>query len=321
MDKITFDVTIKKLGYPGSESDLLFLPKFEKDPRTDHDRLYDKRNRKFEIKAVLNKSSVLLHDINFYFDRKEGSSFISVDPKLSYVKIDYKDGSYKLFKNDANELSTIEFECICTSTDQALSIFYEAIMPLLDHLSYSFNVPIFVEKILGNDIINDTVFGMLKVPYPQKVLHQYENRLPNEMKPIFALYREAKNSGSNYYKFLCYYKILEGIYKHVRPQIFKIARKNSTTISTRKELVPEHEEIIESHKKYIGKSIHTVYKNYLRQEFRNAIAHFLSDDEEPFIVSDYRTNIKISSNITFIEICCRAVISNQLFYSKQLQKK
>lgn len=320
MKNFSFDIPIKDIGYPGSEGDLLFLTQFEEDSRTDKERLYDKETRRFEIKCVLNKSGVLLHDISFDYDRKLGNSFINVDPRLSYIKIDSTDGAFKLFKNDANEISSIEFECLCNSKDEALSIFYHSVMPLLDHLSFTYNIPIFIEKILGFDIKNDAVFGRLQVPYPQKMLYQYESELPSNMRPIFALYREAKNSGSNFYKFLCYYKILEGIYKHIRPQVFKYARERNISIETKKEIVPEIKEIAKSHRKYLGESINSVYKTFLREEFRNAIAHFMSDNGKPFIVSDYKTNIKVSSNITFIEICCREVITNQIRYSEQIRK-
>lgn len=317
MKKISFDLKIQDLGYPGSEGDLLFLPLFEGDNRPDKDRLYDSENRKFEIKATLNKSNVFLNEIDFDFKKNDGKSFIIVDPKLSYVRINYKDGNFKIFKNDNSELSTIEFDCQSNSTNQALEKFYAGVMPLLDHLSYTYNVPIYIERVIGYDTKNDTVFGNIKIPHGQKVMVEYKDILPNELKPIFALYREAKNSGSNFYKFLCYFKILEGIYEHIRPVLFINAKKEGKTVKTKKELVPAHQELLKNQTNYIGKTIHSVYNDFFRQEFRNAIAHFTLSDSDPFIVSDYKTNAKISSNITFIEICCRILISNQLEYSDQ----
>jgi methylamine utilization protein MauJ len=37
------------------------------------------------------------------------------------------------------------------------------------------------------------------------------SQLFGEMKPVYAMYREAKNTDSDFYKFLCCYKIMEGL--------------------------------------------------------------------------------------------------------------
>ena len=139
-----------------------------------------------------------------------------------------------------------------------------------------------------------------------------------EMRSIFSLFREAKNSGSNYYKFLCYYKILEGIYKSVRPTIFKMARDRGITIKRINEVVPDHPGISVSHKDFIGQPIGNLFDNYFRQEHRHAIAHFETRDDPPAILSTYDLMLKIASATLLIEACCLEVISNTLRYQSTL---
>jgi len=45
-----------------------------------------------------------------------------------------------------------------------------------------------------------------------------------EMKPVYAMYREGKNSNSCFYGFLCYYKIMEGLLGGMRANAFARAK-------------------------------------------------------------------------------------------------
>lgn len=137
------------------------------------------------------------------------------------------------------------------------------------------------------------------------------------MIPIFSLYREAKNNPSQYYKFLCFFKIYEGI-NPLRASVIRRVKKKHITINIQKAIVPNHDAIKENHKQFIGKSIHNLFDNYFRKEFRIAIAHFTKNIEKPFNVSDYKTVKNIADNVILIDICCRELIKLQMELFKQI---
>lgn len=318
--KLDFDIPIEKLGYPGSKGQLSVVLQIENDTRTDEERLGDMNPRTFALTGFLSKGVSNLEEYTIDPEAESGVSFISVHPRLKKIKVETKGQEFELHKNEKNQISTIRLSCLCRNVNEAFTEFYKSVMPLIDHLSFICDIPIFLDRIIAVDQKNDIFYSTYTVPYVNVNLDQYSEVLAEEMRPIFALYREGKNSGSNYYKFLCYYKILEGIYDFIRPMTFKQAKRLGIDLKGRKETVPKHKVLVEKHPKHIGKSVMKLFKGLFRKGYRNAIAHFSTKDGSPFIVSDHKRSIDISNNITLIEFCCREVIDNQLALRKQLEK-
>lgn len=311
-------VPAAKFRYPGIEVDLMLLMKLEGDERTDTSRLNDKEKRQFDILYLLCKSFEFPNNIEFNIDNSLGDSYISFPEGVKYADVKSSDYTLRLIPKKNRELSAVEFSCIAHSPEDALEMCYEAVMPVIDHLSYLYNIPIIVREILVTDKKNDSVYRRVYVPYLNVRMSEYQQVLPNEMKPVFSLFREAKNSGSYYYKFLCYFKILEGLYKHVRPMIFREAKRRNKSINTVKEVVPKHKGIGKDHDKFIGTPIGDLYDGYLRQEYRNAIAHFSVDGSAPAVMSSFDMLTRITSATTLLEICCIEMIKNTIDYLSQI---
>ena len=98
-------------------------------------------------------------------------------------------------------------------------------------------------------------------PEREIVLNPGRAHLHTDLAPIYALYREFKNSNSAYYRLLCLYKIMEGILgvlrKNARTEYAKVGLK----FSVAKETVPDHPDIPAHLRCFIGRTIKDFYDN------------------------------------------------------------
>jgi hypothetical protein len=130
------------------------------------------------------------------------------------------------------------------------------------------------------------------------------------MKPVYAMYREAKNTTSYFYKFLCYFKILEGLLGKMNADIHRNAKKHSVSLQVVKLIVPDHPELPEQYKVYVGKQIKYFFDSVLTPQFRQAAAHFITNKGEVLDMSDPRHVRRFSTVTLILELCVRAAIEN-----------
>ncbi len=317
LDKDTkVNIPLKNLDPPGIKGELVTLFVFENETRTDQERLHDKSERSFILKALLSKDAAKGDGLKASVDTKYGSSFLLAHEDALHAKVETKDGIFYFDKNEQNELSGIIFECVASSALEAKSKFHSIVVPLVDYLSYIANSPIYLPLTDCLDKKNELKFVNYETPYPQTKVNPHILNIIEQMKPIYALFREAKNADSSFYKFLCYYKILEGIYKHSRPTLFKKARKANIKIAKQKELIPDHHELRGGYGNVIGTPIQPFYEKVLQKEFRDSIVHFLLNDGSVLNVSDYQTSSSFSNIVFLTELCCKKVIENQENYHR-----
>ena len=86
----------------------------------------------------------------------------------------------------------------------------------------------------GNHITTVTY----RTPYAANVLSEGLIGLFFSLFPVYGLYREALCAYSNFYRFLCFFKIMEGIIKSIRPQLFRLAREQGISMIKRKRFGP-----------------------------------------------------------------------------------
>jgi len=320
MKSIDIKIDRDKLPPPSSVDYFVLLDKIEGDARKDENRLNDKTKRTFEVKALLSKELFFNQKVDFSIDEKAGSSFFVLPPNAVKMLIPNTFGVFACHKNEANELSLITTDIDTNGWEEAFQIFFKVVSPFLDHLSFITNSPFIISKVYCRDKKNDYSVHSYEVPYYPVSINPDINSIPNELIPIFSLYREAKNNVSSYYRFLCFYKILEGIFKNIRPQLFSLAKERNITIQSIKEKVPGHKDLGQEHKIYVGENIRKIFDDYLTNQFRNTVAHYLLDDGSVLNVSDYYINTKFNNVLLLIELCVRKVIENQLNYFEQLYK-
>lgn len=307
----------EKLGPPGFPGVFIMLDIRDGDTRSDESRLKDNSERDFEITCSISKHHKFSDDISASVDKGSGGSFFLSPENVEEVRIVADGETFTFQKNQNNELSAISYKCVTKNLNEARSKFLTKITPFLDHLCYVANTPLDIDKIYSMDKKNNSMAINFFTPYPSLIMNTQQGALFREMIPVYALYREAKNSLSSYYRFLCYYKILEGIYKYLRPKLMKKAATQNIKIATTKEIVQQHDELQRFHNKYIGKPVKDLFDNELRTEFRDTVAHFMLNDDAILNVSDYYTDARFSNILLVAELCCREVIDRQNDYYKQ----
>lgn len=317
-DPVSASIPIEHLGPPGIPGELFVVPDFKDGSTSDSERLSDGSRRNFRLAALLGKQSSGEGAITAVLLKEDGDSFVVAPDSAVVHKLYSPVGEILIYHNSRRELSLIEFSCLATSIADAKLIFLRAITPFLDRLSFSANIPIHVTRVVCNDTKHGIQSMGYVAPHPSMILRPHALTNAQELLPIYALYREAKNNASFFYKFLCYYKILEGIYGWLRPALFKMAKSKNLPIATRRELVPTLHDPSPEQAALQGKPIKLVFDTRFRQAFRDQVAHFLLNDGRPLNVSDSQIASQYSRELVLIEPCVKVVVQTHEAYLEVL---
>ncbi|HDR9101592.1 TPA: hypothetical protein QDA86_004991 [Burkholderia vietnamiensis] len=315
----SIDIPVEKFGPAGIKGEIHVVPQFASDGRSDMARLQDDAEREFAVSARLSKTPPSTEQIMGNFDENDGDSYLTAPHDAVMLRAETSEGTFEAKKNRLGELSLVEFTCRATSVSDARSKFQLAVLPFLDKLAYEANCPIFVATTRIEDRQNQCTTVDCTWPYRKAIVNPHEAAIYPEMKPVYAMYREAQNSHSDFYKFLCYYKILEGIFRHIRINTFRTARENGVVLQRIRDMVPQSAEIPEEFRQYSGTPLQSFFDSVMTPEFRNALAHFAEDDGAVLDMSS-PDHIKRYSGILFIaELCAREAIKNQEHLSRDLR--
>lgn len=314
-------VDLDKLGPAGVAGELVVVAVMKNETRRDEDRLHDATTRPFRVFAKLGKTALVAEYIKGDFDAEDGESYVVLPPEAVAARVRWGGYMMEFKKNSRGEKSLIEFECTAASVREAKAAFLSFSLPFLDHLAYAMNCPIFVQTIRIEDVNNQVQSIDYVSPYRKAAVTQPVTELPTELRPVFAMYREAKNSHSDFYKFLCYHKILDGLLGTLRSSINARARKQNVELVKRRELVPSDPEIALAYRKHCGTPIKSFYDGVLTHQFRNAIAHFITKDGAILNLSEPLTIARHSEVMYVAELCVRAMIESHLDLLRQLVPK
>jgi hypothetical protein len=96
--------------------------------------------------------------------------------------------------------------------DDALKKAYHAVAPSLSNWSAHLDVPVYVAQVDATELRTGAASAQLLTPPLQAAFAvEGEPKLESEFLYYAGLYREALNSNSPAYRFLCFYKIIEGL--------------------------------------------------------------------------------------------------------------
>lgn len=317
----TTQINHDMLAPPGIQGHLIIVDSIQEETRSSEAQISDTTLREFEVKAALAKYNPFLDSIEFAVTDGQGESYFLVPTETEIVNVATPEGPFSLYKNQRNELATIAYRCIAPSWQEAFRKFIAGITPFLDTLCYHADAPVVIQRLYCIDSANRVSVASYRSPYAHATVNPHEGEIPRELIPVYALYREATNSQSNYYRFLCYYKILEGIFSHLRPQLMQKARSQNIKISTRRETVPQHAELVADSSPYVGQSIHTLFKDEFTPQYRDAVAHFALDSGTLLNVNDYISTARFTDIILVSQVCAREVISTQEDYYNQFYRQ
>jgi len=308
-------IPVEAFGTPGTRSILHVVPQFEEGQIKD-EVFYDGSERRFVISARLSKGPSIPGDIKGDFTEKDGESYLTT-PDTNTLSINTGTGYFCIKKNDSGELSFIEFNCDALNDNQARTRFIDTVYPVLDHFSYVHNIALFVTMVRVVDSAHRSTHIECASPYRRQNLLSPATKLFDEMKPVYSMYREAKNSESEFYRFLCYYKIMEGLLGKMRASAFARARDAGVTPKLARDLVPDDKDLAAEVKPYVGQSIKVLYDKLLTGKFRRAVAHFMTDDGILHVSAS--AELRAYAEVAFAcDLCVRVLIATHESILSQL---
>lgn len=297
------------LGTPGARVTLHIVPRADSESLSDDKKLNDLTPRTFRVSARLSNSPAAVGQIVGSFSAEDGDSYLMAPPTSDHFRVDTQFGQFVIRKNKAGRLSYVEMDCVAGNFMAARSRFIEAVYPALDHFSYTMNVSLVVAMLRIVDLTHNTIHLDCVAPYRVQLLPNLANRLFLEMKPIYSMYREAKNSESDFYKFLCFYKIIEGLFGRMRAGLFSRAKELGLELKTERNAVPDDEQLHADLKQYVGKPMKAFFDNVLTDKFRNAMAHFMTDDGSVLQISAPVEIYTYASLALITDLCARQLIA------------
>jgi hypothetical protein len=270
----------------------------------------DAREREFTVVAALAKYAPFPSDVNASIEDGAGNSYFVVPTGVTQVNVQGPCGTMLMFTNVSGELARVSQKCVATGWKDALRTFTRGLAPFLDHVAYVADVPVVIEKLYCHDPTNGVHVASFKTPYGPTPL-PVEGLVVEALLSVYALYREAKNTSSNYYKLLCYHKILEGIYTFTRPELRRKAREQGIDLQVERERVPDHPELCDFEGHPVGRPIRQIYDEMLTPKFRDAVAHFSLRDGALLMTSDYEWSSRFAAVVLLAEVCAREVIRSE----------
>jgi hypothetical protein len=272
-------------------------------------------------------------------DQNHGHShvIISSGAHRSTIKINTRtaDGDFELdgIANESGFLGTIVAESVFAqdARDARLKVSRAVAMSLNDW-SADLDVPLYVEQTETIDLRTGGSYTEIRGVYHEAKLH---NRDPKPITPDFllhaALYREALNSNTRRYQFLCFYKIIEAI-RARRKRLMTESKLRGEAVRSVVERVPNgagdfipwlnaiypFPPVWNSQSlspiflpEAVGKRFNRIVDDYLRP-LRNGIAHSVLDEGELALSPDDPLDVqKVTRWLPLTKCIARRMMKNE----------
>ncbi|WP_257460867.1 methylamine utilization protein MauJ [Archangium lipolyticum] len=303
----------EKLGAPGIPHELHAVagpaPGIVGDHAYSMAAMNDTSERDFRIVAHLAKEpGSFSGDLSISVDPTHGASLIEAPPGFNFAVLQTTFGEVQMALNSTNEVAGLEFRCRARSSREVLNKYSDVLASLIDHMSFNHDIPIFVRYVALWDEKNRILTASYVAPYRKVTPSGNWTVFDLELRPFYALYREALTNPSVYYQFLCYAKVLEGAFRWLFPRLRREAASRAVEFPKLDIRIEDHPELEGEARKWVGRSVQQAFNDYLQGEFRDAIAHFAKTDEEPIVTSNYISSATVANNLLLARICARSVI-------------
>jgi len=304
----SMSISLAQLGAPGVRGVIEIVPYFtDKDEEAPKPKVRPTGVHQFQVKARLAKSATQL-TLKGDFESGDGESYLTVSDEVARLEVEGLGGLLKFHRNALGELSTVSADLLAKSSEDAHVVFISRLTPFLDRMSYLAAVPLFVDLVVVTEPATDRHSMYFVSPPRSSQINPGGEVLHIEMAPVYALYREALNSVSPYYRVLCLFKIMEGLLQSLRTDMRKRAQEAGVELNKVKSFVPDHQDLPGGLKDHVGKPIKDVFDNFLQKEFRDAMAHFNLKGRNPLNVSAYDTWRRFVDVAFLSDLCVRVLI-------------
>jgi hypothetical protein len=301
------DIPRARLCAAGAPSAITVVANMENETRDETKRLQDQSLRAFDVEVLLTKHLTLPDTFNADFTREDGASLIKLTDN---IKVDTASGTFYINLNSQNEMALIRMRVEAHVPIEARNKVYDTVAVFVDHLSYAAEAPILTGQMKIYDDKNQITTIDMVGPEREVTLSPGAQHLFVELSPIYALYREFKNSSSAYYRLLCLFKVMEGILGVLRKKGREEAKALGVPFSMPKETVPNHPDISSNLRYLVGKPIKDFYDNVLQKQYRDAASHFLVQESVILQVSSAEERYKFAEMTFVCDLCARVLISN-----------
>jgi hypothetical protein len=156
------------------------------------------------------------------------------------------------------------------------------INPILDAITFQKRIPLKICRIHLHHIPSSFLISTYTtIPYTVNYTFdtadlQFAISIPDELKSLTRLYREAKNCSNSHYRFLCLFKACEKFIEIRNSNSLK-ARDNNQARSREKIVVPDNDVARAFFKDSVGNNLDEFF-NKIRKKYRDSIAHLNFDE-------------------------------------------
>ncbi len=278
----------RSAGYPWSVCQFDYV---EHDSREGRDFLPGKGLRTWSIEYILSKNVVLADEELTLDQNSMGSSHLELERDTEISVRDEGIGETLKFKLLRSPDGTLGKIVVPVSSDHPLKarmIAARAVAGLLGVLSFQGNTPLHVDR----EILRDPESGWTRfwvlLPAAVARVGSFRVRLVSHLRPVYALWRESRNSRSYFYRFLCLFKIVEGLLESILPSVYKELKRRGKRFEAVKGVVPNDPHIKALTPEFVGKKF-TRVRDELKGQYRHALAHFGLDHTAPLDLDDPKT--------------------------------
>jgi hypothetical protein len=342
---ITNKARVKLTGFPGEGTGLLTVPHYIGDKA--HLNAHGPNGAPGEYTATFvlakpNARNSAENDIKFA-DLLRGDSHLAIAKPAITMDIDpdevlmsFKTGAtiftFHGYPNDAGYLAKITSDpFVAKNRNSAEKSAASAVQGLLSNLSAQLDIPLIIELMEVTEVITMSRGISFNAPFPvtPMAIRGEGTVTDREFEHVVALYREALNTNTSLYRFLCFYKILETSRKRRE----RLGRKNKAhlkPVRDGEQIPPRSKEEMEGWLKaiyhvsrdwdelilgqffipeVIGKKINKIFDTQLRP-IRDRIAHGILDSGEYLLLDHIDDRETVSKWLPFIRCAARRVMKN-----------
>jgi hypothetical protein len=338
----------KPWGVAGEEHKIVVAPIFKGGPKELSPEHLGGKPGLYKVQLLMSRPGFLVageREHKFIDDIVGSSHMVVARPARSRTAQDvhrvvlqaHSDGRWLEFTGLPNEQGHlgkfVADKVLAASSANAESIAYKALAPFLSAWSVHLDIPMHVETIQVTDL--QTHVSTLRVRTPQ-----FEVIVGSGISPVLSsdfckyasVYREALNSNSPFYRFLCLYKLLESIVAR-RSEAARIARTKGQEVKKFNETVPKDRDALVEILRTVypwrtnwsddlaiqqivpfeayGKRLGFLKEKYL-EPIRNSIAHSLLRNGEIKAPADQLETIQeVNKWLSFCRIWVRLLLRNE----------
>lgn len=258
------------------------------------------------------------YDLFVNIEVKENTAF-NVETKDRKILVKYQN-------NDKGLLEAVKFSLHHNNKNQAITICYDILSMLLSYWSLNTLSGYIIRGLLLIDVKHQVRWQQLEFkPTPVPLFIPTLFQIDSDNEAVFSLYREGSNSASVFYKFICYYKILEAWALH-----HSIFKQNSDYIKINKLSIQRVKRTITQEilnfsclsfnepKQYFNKSFKQFYNEL--NSYRVKTAHFISRQGDILNFDKYETLKDYYPITNLLDIVVKTILEDEIAIMNEIYR-